>query len=365
MSVQTFDPRTILRDELSELTAYAPSAGHFEVRLDANEAPPLLSATARRQLSEISAKALFERYPDAGQKELRKAIARSLGVEPTEVLAGVGSDEIITLLLTVATRTKKQARVPTILTTTPTFVMYRLSARVRGQRVVEVPLDSDWDLAVDSMLTAIEMSEPNVVFIASPNNPTGTMMSRDRLEAVIRAARNSLVVVDEAYVDYADRTQLDLLQSYENVAILRTLSKVGFAALRVGWLVAKSSLIAELDKARLPYNLPSVSQALASFVLTDLRAELDSTIDAVQRERARVEAALLKLPGTLVAPSQANFLWLSLAGSAEETYEALKKHSVLVRSFHGRGGRLERCLRVTIGTPEQNDRFLDALAASV
>lgn len=359
--MQTFDPHLILRDELGELKAYAPTAGQFEVRLDANEAPPLLSPAAKKRLAEVSQKVLLERYPDAGQKELRRAIATKLGVRPNQVLCGVGSDEIITLLMTVATRAKKRAPAPTVVTTTPTFVMYRLSARIRGQRVLEVPLDDDWDLSEASMLRAIEMAAPNLIFIASPNNPTGTMVSRDRLETILTAAKDALVVVDEAYIDYSSRQQLDLIESYENVAILRTLSKIGFAALRVGWIVGQQGLIAELDKARLPYNLPTVCQGLATVVLSELGAEIEATRNVVLAERQRLVSELSSIGGLRLPPSEANFLWIGLPKPAEEVFTELKKQSVLVRSFHGRGGRMEQYLRVTVGTKPENDRFLEAL----
>ena len=290
--MRSFDPQVILRPELGELKAYSPTLGNFELRLDANEAPPVLSAAAKKKLGETAAKTLWHQYPDAGQKELRKAIAKHLGVKSTQLVVGVGSDEIITLLLTVFTKSKSKAPAPTLLTTTPTFVMYRLSARLRGQRVMEVPLDENWDLDEEAMLRAIDMASPNVIFIASPNNPTGTMMSKDRLERVIQAASDSLVVIDEAYVDYAERHHLDLLERYENVAILRTLSKVGFAALRVGWIVASPALVNELDKARLPYNLPTVSQSLATLVLNEMGDEIRSIRELVVRERTRLTQAL-------------------------------------------------------------------------
>lgn len=358
--MQTFDPHLILRDELGELKAYTPTPGQFEIRLDANEAPPLLSPAAKKRLAEVSQKVLLERYPDAGQKDLRRAIATKLGVRPNQVLCGVGSDEIITLLLTVATRVRKRAPAPTIVTTTPTFVMYRLSARIRGQRVLEVPLDDDWDLSETSMLRAIEMATPNVIFIASPNNPTGTMVSRDRLEAILAYAKDSLVVVDEAYIDYSSRQQLDLIESYENVAILRTLSKIGFASLRVGWIVGQPNLIAELDKARLPYNLPTVCQGLATVVLSELGAEIEATRTTVLAERARMMSELAEMDGLRLPASEANFLWIGLPKPAEDVFGELKKRGILVRSFHGRGGRMEQYVRVTVGTRPENDRFLEA-----
>jgi histidinol-phosphate aminotransferase len=363
--MRPFDSQLVLRPELSELKAYAPHAGTYEIRLDANEAPPILSVAAKKKLSEAAAKTLWHQYPDAGQKDLRKAIAKHNGVKPSQVVVGVGSDELIALLLTVATRPKSRAPAPTILTTTPTFVMYRLSARIRGQRVMEVPLDENWDLDEGAMLRAMEMAAPNVIFLATPNNPTGTMFTLSRVERIIEAASESIVVIDEAYIDYADKNHLSLLEKYENVVILRTLSKIGFAALRVGWMLGSPALCAEVDKARLPYNLPTVSQSLATLVLSELSEEIRATTDLVKQERTRATNALAEIAGVEVIPSQANFLWLKLDRPAGEVFAALGKQGILVRSFHGRGGRLEQCLRVTIGTVKQNDRFIEALRDSL
>ena len=359
--MRNFDYNLIFREELGELKAYAPAPGNFEIRLDANEAPAMLSPEIKKRLGEVAAKIDWQKYPDAGQKTLRKSIAKHMGVPSSHIIAGVGSDEIITLLLTAATRLRSRAPAPTLVTTTPTFVMYRLSARLRGQRVMEVPLDETWDIDETSVLRAIEMADPNVLFIASPNNPTGTMVSEDRLAKIVDAAPQCLIVVDEAYVDYADRDQLALLEKYENVAILRTLSKVGFASLRVGWLVGSEKLVSELDKVRLPYNVPTLSQELASTVLCEFGDELKHICTTVREERERVATVLQSLNGVTPVPSQANFLWLELERSAGDIFTALGKRGVLVRSFHGKGGRLEKCLRVTIGTPEENNRFLETL----
>jgi histidinol-phosphate aminotransferase len=236
-----------------------------------------------------------------------------------------------------------------------------MSARIRGLQVLEVPLDVGWDLAESGMLRAIEMGQPNLIFIASPNNPTGTMAERERLERVIQAADGALVVIDEAYVDYASTNQLDLYRKYDNVAILRTLSKVGFAALRVGWLLAPAALVRELDKARLPYNLNSVSQSLGRLALTELRAELQGTLSAVCLERERLERELTEVNGLSVTPSQANFIWFRTEKPAKEVFEGLMQRKILIRSFHSRGGRLAQQLRVTVGTRSENEEFLRAL----
>jgi histidinol-phosphate aminotransferase len=333
------------------------------VRLDANEAPPLLSEDARARLGEVATQTMYSRYPDSGLGELRAALALRSEVSEAEILPGVGSDEIITLLLTALSRPRAGTNFSQIVTTTPTFVMYRMSARVRGQRVLEVPLDDDWDLPVAALRSAVELAEPGLIFVASPNNPTSNQMSRDRLAALIEAAPRSLVVIDEAYVDYAERNELELYRRYENVAILRTLSKIGFAALRVGWLIARPELIRELDKVRLPYNLPSLSQSLGITAVTELAPEILRIRKLVVAERTRLLQRVSALPGVVVTPSQANFLWLRAERAAGELYAALCERGVLVRSFHTRGGRLAQQLRVTIGTPAENDAFFDAYRA--
>jgi histidinol-phosphate aminotransferase len=351
----------MLRPELGEFEPYRPVAGEFRVRLDANEAPALLGAGARQRLLDALTDMRWERYPDAAAHALRAAIAHKCGVSSDEVLVGVGSDEIIGLLLTALCVPRDATRAPTLITTTPTFVMYRMSARIRGVQVLEVPLDEDWDVSLPSLLRAIELSNPNSIFIASPNNPTGTMARRDRLEQVIEAAPQALVVIDEAYVDYADRDQMDLYRKYDNVVVLRTLSKIGFAALRIGWMIGRPELVRELDKARLPYNMNSVSQTLGTLALGELSAEVSATLRSVQSEREALARELARIDGVSTTPSQANFIWFRTRRPAEEVFQGLMERQILVRSFHGRGGRLKHQLRVTIGTPEENSAFLQAL----
>lgn len=350
------------RPELGRMAPYAPVAGNFAVRLDANEAPDALSEESKRKLAECAAKTSFHRYPDATQAALREALAQRSGVTPAEIVAGSGSDEIITLLMTAFCRPQGKSPVATVLTTTPSFVMYRMCAQARGLRAIEVPLDERWDLAVDAMLRAIEITEPTLVFIASPNNPTGTCASQARLRTIVQAASQALVVIDEAYVDYAANDACALYQEFPNVALLRTLSKIGFAALRVGWLIGRPACINLLDAARLPYNLSAASQALAVLAVTDLVEDVRRVTRGIVEERERLQHALQGFDALSTTPSQANFLWVKTNRPAEEIFTALKEKGVLVRSFHDKGGRLAQQLRITVGTRAENDRLLDALA---
>ncbi|WP_437292063.1 histidinol-phosphate transaminase [Sorangium sp. So ce406] len=352
----------LLRPELAELHAYTPVAGHFPVRLDANESPPLLSAEARAALQRAAAPEDWGRYPDARLVELREAIAARCGVDPDEILAGVGSDEVISMVLTALGRPRQGADAASVVSVSPTFVMYKLSARARGMRAVEVPLDAGWDLDVAALARAVAFARPNVVFIASPNNPTGALMSEDRLEAVIAAARDALVIVDEAYIDFAPRDQLALWRRHPNVAVLRTLSKIGLASLRVGWLIGARELVAELDKVRQPYNIPVPSQRAATFALRELDGELRHVAATVTAERERLARGLTDL-GLSVAPSHANFLWVGTRRPAGDVFDALAARGVLVRSFHAAGGRLAHRLRITVGLREENDRLLAEIAA--
>jgi histidinol-phosphate/aromatic aminotransferase/cobyric acid decarboxylase-like protein len=198
------------------------------VRLDANEAPPNPSPHLGEVVARAVARTALERYPDARARELKARIAERTGARVEELLVGTGSDEVISLLTASLARPRSRAPQPVLLAPTPTFVMYRVTARAHGWKAVEVPLDASWDLDLAAMKRAVEMVQPNVVFVATPNNPTGNRVSGDRLEALALAAADSLVVVDEAYVDFTREGSLRAWRArYPNLAILRTLSKVG------------------------------------------------------------------------------------------------------------------------------------------
>jgi len=353
----------LLRPELAELRAYVPDLTAYPIRLDANEAPASLSAEARQELAAAASGIAWERYPDPTASELREALAKRCGVLPDEVLVGAGSDEVITLLLTAFCVAKDSSQPPTVLSVTPTFVMYKLAARARGYRVMEVPLDDDWDIAEQKLLSAIRAAPPQLLFLASPNNPTGNLFSRDRIERILDAAGNCVCVIDEAYIDYSPHTQLELRKRFANLLFLRTLSKIGFASLRVGWLIGPRSLIREIDKVRPPYNLPTLNQLLARMVVTSLSPAVSEVVHFVTEERDRVASAVAALDGYAVAPSDANFLWVRTRQPAQVVYDALRSRGILVRSFHERGGRLAHQLRITIGTRGENDQLLEALAS--
>jgi histidinol-phosphate aminotransferase len=351
-----------LRLELQELRSYVPHVpAGIRVKLDANEAPPSSSPAVREAVVRAISAVSLERYPDPRALRLKEAIAKRTGARPEDLLIGSGSDEVISLVLTALARPKEHQPQPVVLTPVPTFVMYRATARGHGQKPVEVPLDASWDLDAGMMTRAIEMMRPNVVFVASPNNPTGNRMSDDRMAAVLDAAKESFFIADEAYVDYAPASLRSWRTRYPQLGVLRTLSKIGLAALRVGWLEADEALVGEIDKVRQPFNLSATSQAAAAAVLEDAWDDVQKDVDRIVRARAELASAVAEIDGCSVTPSAANFVWVKTRKPAEEVSGGLVKDGVLVRSFHASGGRMANQLRVTIGSDAENETFVAAL----
>jgi histidinol-phosphate aminotransferase len=238
--------------------------------------------------------------------------------------------------------------------------MYRLNALYAGMRFVGVPLTAGFALDGEAMLAAIERERPALVFLASPNNPTGNLLAAADVERILRAAPG-LVVVDEAYGAYADASFLPRAGDFANLLVLRTLSKIGMAALRLGYAVAAPEWIAELNKVRPPYNLNALTQAAARVLLAE-GAPLAQHADAVRAERARLTAALSALPDVTVYPSQANFVLVRVADAAA-WFRGLRAAGILVKNLHGSHPALLHCLRITIGTPAENDALVAALKA--
>lgn len=355
---------SLLHPSLATVGAYHParSAWPDAVRLDANESPWPLSEGARLRLAEVLARVELHRYPDVRAAELRRTLAAWLAVEPEQLVLGNGSDEAIALTFHALSR-GREGRKPVLLVPAPTFVMYAITAQLSGFEVVSVPLDERWQLDTPAMLAAIERHEPNVVALASPNNPTAACFARESLERVAEATKGrSLLLLDEAYGAFAGQDYADLMARFEHVGRLGTLSKVGLAALRVGWAVLPRALADAVDRVRQPFNLDALSQAAAVLCLTELRGEFEGAVARVRSEREKLARELAEVPGCTVNPSDSNFLWLHLP-YAGDLHRALAERGVLVRSFASAGGRMAPMLRVTVGTPAENARLLEALRA--
>lgn len=357
-------PTDLVRDELRAMARYAiPKPAGISARLDANESPYPLPAELAAQLGQVlaAAAATVNRYPDGAADDLRAVVASQLACPPAQLVFGNGSDELITLLVAAFSRPRDGQARACVAWPSPSFVCYRISSVAHALTALEVPLAADFRLDAGVLERALVAGRPNVIFFALPNNPTGTLWPRADIVAVCERHADTIVVADEAYVDYSGESMLDLLPRYPNLVVMRTLSKIGLAGLRCGFLVAHPDVVAEVEKLRPPYNLGSLNQAAACWLLTHHRDALRAHTGAVVAERERVFAALAALPGVEAFPSRANFV-LFRSPDASARWQRLAARGVLVRNFD-RPGPLAGCLRVTIGTPEENSLFLEAMRA--
>jgi histidinol-phosphate aminotransferase len=355
----------LLRPELAAMRSYVPAAAPHAIRLDANESPYTLPPEGRAVLAEALAAVDTNRYPDVRATALRTLVAARENVDPDRIVLGCGSDEVIALLLTALARARSGAPRAAVLFVEPSFVMFRVTAMALGHEPVGVALDDTWDLDVPAMRSAIARTRPNVIFLPSPNNPTGNLFARDRIDAVIDAAPDALVVLDEAYGRFTATHYRDLAEGRANVARLQTLSKLGLAAARVGWAVLPNGLAHEVEKVRQPYNLNTFSQRAAELCLGELSPYFDRAVADIVSERTRLAAELASVPGVTVYHSEANFLWVRVARNAGEVHAALMAKGIVVRSFHASGGRLAHMLRISVGTPTENNALLEALPTTM
>ena len=345
----------LVRPEIRELSAYAVATAEGMVKLDAMENSHAVPDSAKSRLASALAQVPINRYPDGSGEAVRTALRAAFGIPDTRgILLGNGSDELIQIITATLARPGAAMLAPE-----PSFVMYRMNAIYSGMRYVGVSLKPDFSLDVAAMLAAIEHERPALVYLAYPNNPTGNLFAAHEVEAFLRAAPG-LVVVDEAYYAFADASFLPRLAEFANLLVLRTLSKVGMAGLRLGYAVAAPEWITEFNKMRQPYNVNALTQAAVSALLAD-RSWIAEQARAICAERARIGAALAALPGTTVYPSQTNFITLRVADAAR-VFEGLKARRILVKNLHGWHALTANCLRITVGTRAENDRLLTALA---
>lgn len=335
---------------------HVPQPPVIHAKLDANELPHAWPAELRARLGTVLANVALERYPDPRARELRNILAAQLSVAPDQLTFGNGSDELIAMLCA--------AFAGPILYPVPTFVYYKLAATARGLPTIEIPLDETFGLDTSSLEWAIVEHKPSVVFLALPNNPTGTLWPIEVAQELAARHRDTVIVSDEAYVAYSGRTNLPALAQHPNLVIMRTLSKVGLAGLRVGYTVAAPAIAELLEKVRPPYNLSSLDQAAAVFALTEASQWCTARAQEVVAERSRLAAALARHGE--VFPSEANLILVRFgAGRAAEIWKQLADRGIVVRNFDPPAGTpspLSGCLRITVGTAAENDLLLRTLA---
>ena len=356
--------RALVPETTRALTAYRVPATPPPIKLDANESPWPLPRAARTRLAEALAQVELHRYPDGRAQGVRAGLAARHGGKPDDYVLGSGSDEVIAMLMTACNQPRAGRPRATVLFPTPTFVMYGITSRALGLEPVEVPLTADFDLDEAALMEAFERTQPNLAFYASPNNPTGNRFDDAILERIVQAFPGTLHIVDEAYGPFASRSLYTWCDRYPQVGTLGTLSKIGVAAARVGWVRLHAELAAEVEKVRQPFNLNALSQVTAELALGELAGVLDEQVASIIAERARLVAGLESDPRLHVYPSEANFVLVRVSGDSQALADDLLSRGVAVRSFQKYGGRLVGHLRITVGTPSENEALLEALAAS-
>jgi len=347
-----------LRADVQGMHGYAvqPSAGF--VKVDTMENPFPLPPALRRELGERLGEVALNRYPAERGDVLRAALARYARMPADcELMLGNGSDELISLL-TLA------ADVPgnVVVAPVPGFVMYQMAAKLQGLRFVGVPLTPDFELDGPAMLEAIREHRPALVYIAYPNNPTANLWDDDVIDRIIEAAPG-LVVIDEAYQPFAARDSLHRLERHEHVLLMRTMSKFGLAGARIGYMMGRKPLIAEVDKLRPPFNVSVLNCEAALFAL-EHADEYERQAATIRAERERLARDIAALPGVRVFPSEANMLLVRVP-DAKRAFEGMKARGVLIKNVSGLHPLLANCLRITVGTPEENPLILAALRGAL
>jgi histidinol-phosphate aminotransferase len=350
----------LIRPEIRALKAYHVPPAQGLIKLDAMENPYHWPAELTQAWLEAMRGVELNRYPDPAAQALRAQLRASWHISAeSELLLGNGSDELIQIILMACAQPGASVLAPA-----PSFVMYSMIAGFVGMKFVPVPLADDFALDVAAMHKAIGTHKPAVVFLSYPNNPTGNLFDEDDVEELI-AETEGLVVVDEAYHPFCQQSFLDRLTRHDNLLVLRTFSKLGLAGLRLGVLAGASGWLHEFDKVRLPYNINVLTQASVRFALEHAEV-LEAQAAQIRRDREALFAALSRMPGVRPWPSAANFILFRVEGrSATEVFEHLKHRHVLIKNLDTAGSSLAGCLRVTVGTSQENAAFLAALEKSL
>lgn len=352
--------RQWVHPEIQALSAYAVADSSGMIKLDAMENPYPMPEELRQPWLQQLADSELNRYPDPNPVAVKQTLRQSMVIpEQASIMLGNGSDELIQILeLAVAGPGR------CILAPTPTFVMYEQIADATATEFVGVPLNPDFSLDMDAMLAAIDRHQAALVFLAYPNNPTGNLFERTDIEQIINASP-ALVVVDEAYHAFAGQSFIDRAGEIENLLVMRTLSKLGLAGLRLGLLAGPPAWIDEFDKIRLPYNINDLTQRSVQFAMAHTTL-FEAQADIIRGHRDSLSETLSSLSGIKVYPSAANFiLFRCLSKSANTVFESLLGDHILIKNLHRDQTPLENCLRVTVGSKKENQQFISALQSAL
>ncbi len=353
-------PKKLLRPELSKLQAYQVPESEGFVKLDAMENPYALPDEIQQQWQQALGEVSLHRYPEPQANQLKQSFRDTFSISSSlEIMFGNGSDELIQLLLLAIAKPNTCA-----LTVTPSFSMYTLIAEYIGVQVIEVPLmENAFDLPMSSLQTAIQQHHPALIFLACPNNPTGTLWPMELVEQIVQQA-TGLVVIDEAYAPFAAYSMLPIVEKYSHALMLRTVSKMGLAGLRLGWLLGDKQWLDEFNKIRLPYNINVLTQISAKFALQNIDI-FNKQAAMICEQREMLIQAMQEVSEIQVFPSQANFIMFkTLSKQADQVFQKLLDQNIMIKNVAD-NNLLENCLRVTVGTAQENEAFVTALKTSV
>ncbi len=339
-------------DRIKNFKSYKTETTPCKIKLSSNENPFELPDWLKEKIAEAVKKIPFQRYPDPTSQRLKEVIADFYGVKPENLVLGNGSDELIQLLTIILGKINEPVMYPI-----PTFPMYQVSADIVGREKVEFPLDENFQLKKEEIDKALE-KKPVLSFFASPNNPTGNTFDRELIKYV--ADNNVFTAVDEAYIDFSDKKDfVEEALNRENLVVLRTMSKIGLAGIRLGVLIANEEIAKEIDKARPPFNITYPTQVIGEIVLTEGKEEIKKQVDIIKKERERVVKEVSQIENVKVYPSDANFFLMRVT-DGDVVHKKLIEKGVLVRNM-SHLPNMENCLRVSIGKPEENTEFISAL----
>jgi histidinol-phosphate aminotransferase len=353
------DPLRHVKPAVREVAAYTLAAREAPVKINQNENPYDLPLALKKRVLEEALSRSWSRYPPFDPKDLLEKLARFSGWRADGILTGNGSNELIEALLLVTVGADTKVVIPE-----PTFTLYALLTKILGGLAVRVRLSAALAYDLDAILEARRQAGAAVTVVCSPNNPTGSGLTRDDVRRLCRDG-DGLVVIDEAYHEFAETSVVPLLAEHPNLVVLRTFSKaMGMAGLRVGYLLASPALVREIDKARLPYNVNFFSQ-MAAMAALDAYGDLHERVVRLARLRDELQGALARMPGVKAYPSQANFILVELLeADPKAVFESLYRRGVLVRDVTSYP-MLSRCLRVSVGSEDENEAFLRALGTAL
>ncbi|GJL80273.1 MAG: histidinol-phosphate aminotransferase [Nitrospinaceae bacterium] len=349
----TVDLTNLVREKVKSLKAYQVENFDCEIKLHANENPFPPPAELLRQFDESLKEIQLNRYPDPDCLRLKAAITEVNGFPAESLVIGNGSDELLHLILQIFCDAGESYSYPD-----PTFGMYSIIGKGMGLVPQPFPLKENWDFNGDDFLKFLNEKKARVVFFSYPNNPTGNCYSAKEIEKVIENFQG-IVVLDEAYFDFAHKTFCQSIKEHNNLIVLRSLSKIGLAGLRVGYGIANPLIIDQINKVRLPYNSNTVSQEFATRLLNNF-APVQEQIDVILRERDRLIEGLSQLDFITVFPTDSNFILFRVHDDGDKLFKQLMKNGILVRNLSAHP-LLKNCLRITGGTAKENDRFLAQL----